>query len=204
MEKKTSILIVEDEPTIAQEIAYNLEDHGFEIAGIAHSSDQALDILYKKKPDIALLDITILGTRNGIELGAIINKTYKIPFLYLTSHADDDTIQKASETYPEGYIVKPFKDSDLAPAIKIALSKSKRNQRDGLPSLTHANKNLIKGISEAEYNVIELIWKGRSNGEIAADLFISINTVKSHLNKIYRKLDVNSKPLLINKLRSFV
>ena len=199
---KHKVLIVEDEPAIAQEIAFNLEDHGFEVVGIAHSGDEALEMLYKRKPDIALLDISIVGTKSGIDIAKIINKNYKIPFVYLTSFADEHTIGLAAETYPEGYIVKPFKDDDLAPAIRIALMKSKRNQKDGFPFLDDINKHLLSAISPAEYGVVELIWKGKRNQEIADELFISINTVKSHLNHIYQKLSVNTKPMVIQKLRN--
>jgi DNA-binding NarL/FixJ family response regulator len=200
---KPRVLIVEDEPTIAQEIAFNLEDHGFQLAGMALSAQKALDILYQKEVDIALLDISIMGNTNGIELGRIINQKYKIPFLYLTSFADDETIQEAADTFPAGYIVKPFKDNDLAPALRVALAKHERNRNNGLPSLDLINKNLISQISSGEYRVIQLIWQGKKNHEIAADLFISVNTVKSHMHNIYRKLDINSKTLLINKLRSY-
>lgn len=202
-DRKPGVLIVEDEPTIAQEIAFNLEDHGFQIAGMALSAQKALDILFRREVDIALLDISLMGNTNGIELGRIINQKYKIPFLYLTSFADDETIQEAADTYPAGYIVKPFKDNDLAPALRVALAKHERKKNDGLPTLDLINKNLISHISSAEYRVIQLIWQGKKNHEIAADLFISVNTVKSHMNNIYRKLDINSKTLLINKLRSY-
>jgi DNA-binding NarL/FixJ family response regulator len=202
-DRKPRVLIVEDEPTIAQEIAFNLEDHGFQIAGMALSAQKALDILFQKEVDIALLDISIMGNTNGIELGRIINQKYKIPFLYLTSFADDETIHEAADTFPAGYIVKPFKDNDLAPALRVALAKHKRNKNDGLPTLDLINKNLISHISSGEFRVIQLIWQGKKNHEIAADLFISVNTVKSHMNNIYRKLDINSKTLLINKLRSY-
>lgn len=198
---KIKVLIVEDEPTIAQDIAFNLEDHGFEVAGMAMSSDKALDILYKKNVDIALLDISIQGTKNGIELAHLINEKYQIPFVFLTSFSDQDTIQKAADTYPEGYLVKPFKDSDLAPALNVALAKHNRSKEDGLPTLEVINTNLEEEISESEYRVIEAVWNGKKNYEISDQLFISVNTVKSHLSKIYQKLKVNSKPLLIQRLR---
>jgi DNA-binding NarL/FixJ family response regulator len=200
---KARVLIVEDEPPIAQEIAFNLEDHGFEIIGIAHSSDKALDLLYKDLPDIALLDISINGSRNGIELAHIINEKYKIPFVFLTSYADRDTIEQAAITFPEGYIVKPFKDNDLAPALEVALLKRKVKSKSGLPSLDLINKKAPVEITKSEFKVIALIWDGKTNGEIATELFISINTVKSHMNNIYSKLALKNKPQLIKYLRDF-
>ncbi|MBK7222322.1 MAG: response regulator [Saprospiraceae bacterium] len=89
-----NILIVEDEPAIAQDIAFNLEDNGFAIAGIAHNSERALDLLYTKQVDLAILDINIAGTKTGIGLAKIINDKYKIPFIFLTSFSIRKRLKK--------------------------------------------------------------------------------------------------------------
>jgi len=195
------ILIVEDEPAIAEEIAINLEQRGFEIRGIAHSSEQALSMIFLDKPDVVILDINIDGSKSGIEVAQIINHEYHIPFIYLTSFSDPDTIATASSTYPYGYIVKPFKDEDIAPAIHMALAKHSNDQKLGLPTRDEINHNLINEISGAEYRVIELAWNGKDNAEIAKEAFLSINTVKTHIRKIYSKLQVKNKTQLLRLLR---
>ena len=197
---KPKILIVEDEPIIAKEIALNLEDNGFDISGIAHNSEKALELLYSRKIDLAILDIAIAGSKNGLELGEIINANYKIPFIYLTSFADKDTINQAANTFPEGYIVKPFKDDDIAPVINIALKRF-RSRSVSIPSMLEINKNLDIPITKSEYKIIEKIYEGKLNTDIAEELFISINTVKKHTNNIYRKLGVDRKPQLIKYLQ---
>ena len=202
-DKKTHVLIVEDEPAIAKAIAFNLEDNGYAIAGIAHSSEKALIILKTKEVDLALLDIAINGSRNGIELARIIKQNYKIPFLFLTSFADSETIAEAASTYPEGYIVKPFKDGDLKPAIEIALIKHQSHTKK-IPSLNDINFRVLENITTSEYRIIEKIWEGKINSEIASDLFISINTVKKHANNIYRKLGIDRKPKLIKFLQGIL
>jgi DNA-binding NarL/FixJ family response regulator len=203
MEKKAKVLIVEDEPTIAKEIAFNLEDNGFDIVGIAHSSEKALILLNNREVDIALLDIAINGSRNGIELAKILNNKYKIPFIYLTSFSDSDTIEEAAATHPEGYIVKPFKDSDLMPALEIALAKHQSKTRK-IPALNEINLRIYENITKSEYKIIEKIWEGKINSEIAEELFISINTVKKHANNIYRKIGVDRKPNLIKYLQQIM
>jgi len=129
------VLIVEDEPTIAQEIAFNLEDHGYDVIGIANSAEKALSYIETEMPDVAMLDISINGMKNGIELAEIIRERYTFPFVFLTSFADSDTISKAAHTRPEGYLVKPFKDADLAPAIALALVKGQQRDTSKLPKL---------------------------------------------------------------------
>ena len=121
----------------------------------------------------------------------------------MTSYADLDTIEQAAITFPEGYIVKPFKDNDLAPALEVALLKRKVKSKSGLPSLDLINKKAPVEITKSEFKVIALIWDGKTNGEIATELFISINTVKSHMNNIYSKLALKNKPQLIKYLRDF-
>jgi len=201
--RKTNILIVEDEVAIAKEIAFNLEDNGYNIVGIAHSSEKALILLKNKPIDLALLDISINGSRNGIELAEIINNKYKVPFLYLTSFADSETIAQAAATHPEGYIVKPFKDGDLKPAIEIALLKQKAKDKN-IPTLNEINYRTFESITKSEYVIIRKIWEGKINSDIAKELFVSINTVKKHTNNIYRKLNVDRKPNLIKLLQEMM
>ncbi len=195
------ILIVEDEPAIAQEIAINLEQRGFEISDITHSSELALKSIFADRPDLVILDINIDGSKNGVEVAKIINEKYNIPFIYLTSFTDEDTLANASATFPYGYIVKPFKDEDIAPVIHMALSKHSNDLKQGLPSRDTINNDLLDGISDAEYRIIQFIWDGKDNGEIAQEAFLSINTVKSHISRIYSKLQAKNKTQLFRILR---
>ena len=195
------VLIVEDEPAIAQDIEITLEDAGYEVVGIAGSSSKALDLLHSRKPDIALLDISIKGDRNGIELAHLINENYKIPFVFLTSFSDRDTIEKVKETFPYGYIVKPFKDSDLAPALEVALMRFHAFGKKSLPGREDLNDRFGTNLTKKEYEVITLVWEGKSNNEIAETSFISINTVKSHLSSAFLKLDVKSRSSLLALIR---
>lgn len=195
---EVKVLIVEDEPPIAQEISYNLKDNGYDVVGIAYTAEKALDMLYTNKVDVILLDISLKGPMNGIELANIINKKYQIPFIFITSFSDDLTIGLAAETYPDGYIVKPFKDDDIAPVIKLAMVKSNFKKNNRLPSNDKINRLIKVPITKSEYKIIQLLLEGKKNREIAADLFLSVNTIKTHLSNIYKKLNVHSKPHLIN------
>jgi len=194
------ILVVEDEPAIAIDIAYNLESFGYEIVDAVHSGDEALEILNSQKVDLVMLDINLQGELTGIDLAIRINNKHQIPFIYLTSLADKETIAKAAATFPASYLVKPFKEYDIAPAIEVALRK-KKSFRTSIPSLDVINHSLISKITQGEYAVIEPLWMGYTNKEIAEQLIISPNTVKTHIQKIYSKLQVGSKPELIRFLR---
>ena len=120
---KTSVLIVEDEPLIADDIALIIERAGYDIFGIEDNADDAMLSLIGNKPDIALLDINIEGEKDGIHLAHLINQKHHIPFVYLTSYYDKNTLTRAKATNPGGYVVKPFDEGDLMANIELALSK---------------------------------------------------------------------------------
>lgn len=195
------ILIVEDDPTIAQDIAFNLEDNGFIIADIVYTSDKAIDALCRLNIDLVLLDIHIKGSNNGIEIAKIINDKYRIPFVYLTSYSDPETVKEASLTYPYGYLVKPFKETDLAPALITALVKYSVDGGMGYPSIDTLNRIATTPFTKTEYSILKNIIDGLTNQQIAEYNFVSINTVKSHISNIYIKMGVHSKIQLINVVK---
>lgn len=119
---KIRILIVEDELIIAEDLKDILEGLGYEVCGLAISAREARVILEGHAPDLALLDIQIKGGKDGIELAQQIRDEFKVPFVFLTSHADKNTLARAKEVHPYGYLVKPFQEKDIHATIEIALS----------------------------------------------------------------------------------
>ncbi|ELR73905.1 response regulator receiver [Fulvivirga imtechensis AK7] len=129
MSENRRILIVEDEPLIAEEMRCYLEEAAYELSGIAHSVGDALNILDKGGTDLVLVDINLGQALNGIDLAKLINERYKIPFIFITSYGDKATIDSSKQTMPAGYILKPFEEMELLANIEIALFKIKNNGR---------------------------------------------------------------------------
>lgn len=123
MNTAKSILIVEDEPLIAADIASILNNNGYQVAGKVDNADAALEKLQIVSPDLLLLDIKIEGDIDGIGLAHQIRKKYSVPHIFLTSFYDEPTILRARETSPHGYIVKPFEERDLLINVGLALHK---------------------------------------------------------------------------------
>ncbi len=119
---KVKILIVEDELIIAEDLKDILESLDYEVCGIAISAREALQLLEEHAPDLALLDIQIKGGKDGIELANEINMQFKIPFIFLSSHADASTLERAKKVRPFGYLVKPFQEKDIHTTIEMALN----------------------------------------------------------------------------------
>ena len=117
------ILTVEDDDILARVIMWRLNNLGYESCGRASSGAEALEILAKDVPDLVLMDINIKGDIDGIETTNMIKKAFKVPVIYLTSHSDGSTLERAKATQPDGFVLKPFADKDLRVAIESALKK---------------------------------------------------------------------------------
>lgn len=200
---KGKILIVEDEVIIAQDLQDILELQDYEVSAIAYTYDQAITALAAHEFDLAFLDISLRGPGNGLEVADVINKKYKIPFIFLTSFSDSESIAQVVSKNPGGYLVKPFKENDIAPALELALANNKHIKKETFPSLDFINLKIEKPISKQEYKVLYLLWQGKKNADIAAELFVSVNTIKTHVWRIFGKLEVNSRVSAINKVMNF-
>ena len=200
------VLIVEDEPLIAEDIAATLRHADFAVSGIAYSKQEALDKISSQVPDLALLDINLSGGMEGIEIAEEINRKYILPFVFLTSYADKQTLEKAKQTEPAGYIVKPFSEASLYSTIEIALYNYAQKMKAGYPEpqLEKINRHLSSPISEREFEVLQMIYEGRPNKQICDSLFISLNTIKKHINNAYMKLDASSRSTAIARIRELM
>ena len=127
---KIKIGIVEDEVVIAQTIESTLDDLGYEYCGPASSYGEALELLETDKPDLLLLDITLSGKKDGIDLAEKVNLLYQLPFIFLTANSDLTTIDRAKKVKPHAYIVKPFNKEELFAAIEIAFSNYSDNRNN--------------------------------------------------------------------------
>lgn len=119
---RMKILIVEDELIIAEDLRSMLEELGYDVIGPVVSYEEALSIIKTDVPDLALLDITIEGRLDGIDLAAHLNKHFKLPIIFSTSNIDPLTIEKAKNVKSNGYLVKPFGKDDLYTSIELAIA----------------------------------------------------------------------------------
>jgi DNA-binding LytR/AlgR family response regulator len=121
MNKKITILIVEDEVMIAEDISMRLNDMGYQVAEIIDNVDEAVGWLEIHSVDILLIDISLHGDKTGIDLAAIVNERFHLPFVFLTSLANETVVEKAREVNPAAYLLKPFNDRQVKVAIDMAL-----------------------------------------------------------------------------------
>jgi len=200
------VLIVEDEPLIAEDIAQGLEKNEFLVSAVVYTKEDAIEQLNINLPDMVLLDINLSGEMSGIEIAEKINATYNIPFIFITSYSDKQTLEKAKFTEPSGYIVKPFNEASLYSTLEIALYNHAQKNKRKFPELSFnkINLHLSDHISEREFSLLQLIYDGKTNKQIADALFISSNTVKKHINNTYLKLNTGSRTSSIARLRELM
>jgi DNA-binding NarL/FixJ family response regulator len=201
---KTKILIVEDEPLIAEDIKDFLTNLDFKVTAIAYNKAQAMNSLRTNKPDLVLLDINLGNNHNGILIAEEINKEYKIPFIYLTSYSSKIIINQVKHTLPMGYVVKPFDEADLFTAIEIAISNYKTIHKKVELTIDLVNSKLNDPLTKREFTILLAIYYGNATRQIADANFVSINTVKTHIQKIYEKLDTHSRSETVVWLRNLL
>jgi two-component system, response regulator PdtaR len=114
------VLVVEDQLIIARDIEALLTDWGYHVIGCAASSDEALALFDKQKPDLALVDIHIQGDMDGIEVVKEFNARRPIPIVYLTAQADSGTVARAKSSNPFAYLLKPFDERHLQISLELA------------------------------------------------------------------------------------
>jgi len=151
-----NILIVEDEPIAAWSIREALEAAGHIIVNEVASGSQAILWASQHQPDVVLMDIRLSDETDGLEAAQTIANDYSIPIVFLTAHADDATIQRALETSPFGYVVKPFRRRELQASIDIAIRRYQREQR-----LITANSQLTTTLESIGDAVITVDLEGR-------------------------------------------
>ncbi|HUJ12714.1 MAG TPA: response regulator [Thermoanaerobaculia bacterium] len=124
------ILVVEDETIVAMDLAATLRRMGHEIVGMVGTGAAAISSADAMGPDLILMDIRLKGAMDGIETARAIRERRPIPVVFLTAHADVETVERSKAASPYAYLVKPFDESTLHRVIEVALHRAETERAE--------------------------------------------------------------------------
>lgn len=193
MAELTKILLVDDNPKFLEDV---LPFYGYEVK-CAHNGVECLEILNSDEFfDLVLLDI-MMPKMDGWETLKNIRKTpicKDIPVIMLTAVNEDQKMVTGLKIGADDYIVKPFVLPNLLARIEAVLRRSRTIQNKSQKSNVTINQiNQFNSLTRREKDVLLLVTQGENNKSIAEKLVVSEITVKSHLNNIFKKLNVSNR-----------
>jgi DNA-binding NarL/FixJ family response regulator len=190
-----SVAIIEDDSMIRESYSYLISHaEGFEVAGAYKSYEEAARHLLNIKPDVILLDVELPGI-NGVEAIPKIKKILAgVHILILTVYENNETVFNALTNGASGYLTKNTPSQKIIEAIKEVVEGG-APMSAGVARLVinSFQRNQNSPLSKRETEVLENVALGKSRRRIADELFIDMETVKTHIKNIYQKLDVHSK-----------
>lgn len=196
------ILVVEDERILALSLKKKLEKLGFTVTGTVSTGEEAIENAKDNQPDLVLMDIVLKGEMDGIETAKLLITLHNIPIIYLTAYADDKTIKRAAETYPYGYIMKPYKDREIKANIEMALHKHKAEKEQfmdfediyaDVTRYIEQRGNPIKDALREKYSI-----EGPLNIDLGQKkIYISADRNNKEANKVFFELIANITPKII-------
>ena len=122
-EEILTILLVEDEGIVAQDLEEVITRFGYRVIGIASEGVQAVCMAQELEPQLIVMDVGLQGDIDGIQAAQMIQERAHVPVIFLTGHRDAQTLKRAVRTGPLGYLVKPFQEVELRCAIEVAVHK---------------------------------------------------------------------------------
>ncbi|MFA9212886.1 MAG: LytR/AlgR family response regulator transcription factor [Candidatus Methylacidiphilales bacterium] len=146
MHKTINILIVEDEVLIAEDLKEILFEVGYTNVFKARNYAKAIEEFDSKSIDLVLLDINLNDAKSGIDLGLYINQNLNLPFIYITSYSDAETIASVKQTKPSAFLLKPYNKAHLLASIEIAFF----NYSTNLNAADKPNEDSINNETENE------------------------------------------------------
>ena len=193
MPELTKILLVDDNPKYLEDV---LPFYGYEVI-CAQDGVQALKILEGEQVfDLVLLDV-MMPNMNGWDTLKLIRqhpRFEEIPVIMVTAVNEDQKMISGLKIGADDYIVKPFVLPNLLARIEAVLRRVKRTKsNDTISNVTNAQVDNFNSLTKREKDVLLLVTQGESNKSIADKLVLSEVTVKSHLNSIFKKLNVTNR-----------
>ncbi|WP_248929241.1 response regulator [Paenibacillus hamazuiensis] len=193
------VLLVDDHEMVRMGLSAYLEmQKDIDVVGEASNGSDGVQLVKELKPDVVVMDLVMEGM-NGVEATQAICKMSGAPkIIVLSSFMDDEQVYPALEAGALSYLLKTAKAEQIAEAIRAAargesVLESKVTGKVLSKMRRREEPQLHEALTARELEVLRLIAEGKSNQEIAAELFIAMGTVKAHITSIFAKLEVEDR-----------
>jgi two-component system response regulator NreC len=204
--KTYKVLICDDHPVVRAGLRLILQkEKDFQIVGDAENVEQAIDLASRKQPDLVLMDISLPGL-NGLEaIPHLRTVAPEAKVIILTIHDDEAYLIQALRANVAGYVLKGASTDELLAALRLVNQGGVPIPRALNPKLftdylERAQKDAVSGyntLSSREREILKLVYKGRTNKQIAEELFLSVRTVERHRSTIMRKAGLENRAELV-------
>ncbi|MFD8990359.1 response regulator [Streptomyces goshikiensis] len=203
------VLLVDDQPLVRSGLRMLMAHHpDLEVVGEASTGAEAVRLAGEIDPDVVVMDIRMPGM-DGIEATRLITAGPAASrVLVLTTFDEDDHVYGALRAGASGFVVKDMELDDILAAVRVVaagdaliapgVTRRLIAEFASRPASAPARSpRPVEGITEREREVLTLVGRGRSNTEIAEDLFITVATAKSHVSRLLTKLDARDRVQLV-------
>lgn len=191
------VFLVDDHPLLRTGLRFTLEEmDGLDLIGEAADGFEGVEKILENPPDIALIDIDLPGISGITVIEMLRNKQRQMKIIALSSYSEKGYVSGAMEAGADGYILKAISITGLVDFLR-AFARGEHPVSPYLLDLavareTEEEKCPVR-ITAREQQILRLIAAGKSNKRISEEIFLSIETVKTHIKKIFRKLEVRSR-----------
>jgi DNA-binding LytR/AlgR family response regulator len=203
-----NIIIVEDEPIIAEDLKRTLTKMGFTVIATLESGEEAISFVDQQTPDIILMDIQLDGDLDGVDTAHQISRKYPIPIIYLTSNTDDRTFNRAKLTQPFGFLSKPFRIKDVVNSINLAFNARENDELAQAQNLHSTATQQIKDhifVKSKEHlvkiKISDLIYAEADGCYCTLATTNGVHLIVSTLKKFHESI---SHPSMMRIHRSFI
>jgi DNA-binding NarL/FixJ family response regulator len=202
------IVVADDQRAVREALATVLDaEPDFDVVGQAADGDEAIDLARRFSPDVVLMDLRMPNTDGVQATQRLSDELPNVKVVVLTTFADDSSILGALEAGATGFLTKDAGREQIAlavrsaaagqsvldPSVQASLLRAAQASPSAAPAPPPVVETLPDNLTPREADVLRAIAAGRSNGEIATELFISEVTVKSHINHLFAKINARSR-----------
>jgi DNA-binding NarL/FixJ family response regulator len=189
---KVTVLVADDHPAVLEAVASYLHEHGVEVVGRAHDGIEALELIERRLPQVAVVDVR-MPKLSGIELAKRLRGKSNTQLLLFSGYGDRAILMEALDAGVRGFVLKEAPLEDLVRAVRALAAGESYVDPVLAGTLAASVAERVPELTVREREVLRLLADGLSNEEIGKALFISAETVRTHLRKAMDKLGAETR-----------